>query len=164
MNGYRFLADFVLVTHTAFIAFVLFGLVAILLGMWRRWDWTRSFAFRVAHLAAIGYVVVQALFGLVCPLTDLENALRVRAGQDPYAQTGFIQHWLHKLIFFDAEPWVFTLCYTLFGLLVAATWWFAPPRWPRRLRSKRGEEPVALQSDATAVPHSGQRSGVARQS
>ena len=29
-------------------------------------------------------------------------------------------------------PWVFTICYTAFGLLVAATLIFCPPRWRRR--------------------------------
>jgi hypothetical protein len=32
------------------------------------------------------------------------------------------------LLFFDAEPWVFTVCYTLFGLAVLATFVLAPPR------------------------------------
>ena len=130
MNGYRIAADVVLVLHTAFIAFVLLGLVAVLIGMARRWDWVRNFWFRVAHLAAIAYVVVQAFFGVVCPLTTLENTLRLRGGQQAYAEGGFIEFWLHKLIFFRAEPWVFTVCYTAFGLLVAATMWWAPPRRP----------------------------------
>ncbi|HEV2294258.1 MAG TPA: DUF2784 domain-containing protein [Tepidisphaeraceae bacterium] len=134
MNGYRIAADVVLVLHTAFIAFVLFGLIVVFIGMAKRWEWVRNFWFRVAHLAAIAYVVVQALFGLVCPLTTLENNLRVRGGERAYSEGGFIQHWLHQLIFFDAEPWVFTLCYTAFGLLVAATMWWAPPRWPWRAR------------------------------
>jgi hypothetical protein len=66
------------------------------------------------------------------PADTWENALRVRGGQDPYAAEGFIAYWLHRLIFFDADPWVFTLCYTAFGLLVAATLIFVPPRWRRR--------------------------------
>ena len=132
MNVYRLLADLVLILHTAYIAFVLLGLVVVLLGIWRRWNWTRNLWFRAVHLASIGYVVVQAYFGVVCPLTTLESSLRVRGGQDPYAEAGFIQYWLHELIFFRAEPWVFTLCYTLFGLLVVATLWWSPPRWPWR--------------------------------
>ena len=143
MNVYRVLAELVLILHTSFIAFVLVGLIAVLVGMAARWEWTRNFWFRAAHLAAIGYVVVQALFGMVCPLTTLENYLRSSGGQDPYGEAGFIQHWLHKLIFFQAEPWVFTVCYTAFGLLVAATWWFAPPRRPQRwgaTKARRHEE------------------------
>ena len=137
MNGYRIAADLVLVLHTGFIAFVLFGLIAVIIGMARRWQWVRNFWFRVGHLAAIAYVVVQAFFGLVCPLTTLENTLRIRGGQEPYAEGGFIQSWLHRLIFFDAEPWVFTVCYTAFGLLVAATMWWAPPRRPKRWRTTK---------------------------
>ena len=139
MNVYRIAAELVLILHTSFIAFVLFGLVAVLVGMAAKWEWTRNFWFRVAHLAAIGYVVVQALFGMVCPLTILENDLRVRGGQVAYGDGGFIQYWLHKLIFFDAEPWVFTVCYTAFGLLVVATWWFAPPRRPGRWRTAKAQ-------------------------
>lgn len=130
MNLYRAAAELVLILHTTFIAFVVLGLIAVLIGMPLHWQWTRNFWFRVAHLAAIGYVVAQSLFGLVCPLTTLENHFRLRGGEDVYSAGGFIQHWLHHLIFFDAEPWVFTLCYTAFGLLVAATMWFAPPRRP----------------------------------
>jgi hypothetical protein len=87
--------------------------------------------------------VVQSYFGMVCPLTTLENYLRVSGGQDAYTEAGFIQDWLHRLIFFRAQPWVFTLCYTLFGLLVVATMWFAPPRWPR---TERKGDPVAMSS------------------
>ena len=132
MNLYRLLADLVLIGHAAFIAFVLLGLILVLLGIWWRWSWTRNGWFRAAHLAAIAFVVVQAYLGIVCPLTTLESWLRVRGGQDAYTQAGFIQDWLHRLIFFSAAPWVFTLCYTLFGLLVVATLWWSPPRWPWR--------------------------------
>lgn len=143
VNLHALLADLILLLHALFIAFVVLGMLAIALGAALRRQWVRNFYFRAAHLAAIGYVVVQALFGMVCPLTDLENALRVRAGQEPYDAGGFIQTWLHRLIFFDAEPWVFTLCYTLFGLLVAAVMWWVPPRRPpwldRWMSRRRGE-------------------------
>jgi hypothetical protein len=140
VNLYRVAADLVLILHTAVIVFILFGLVAVLLGVALRWEWIRNFYFRVAHLLAIAYVVAQTFLGVACPLTILENDLRVRAGQDPYAGAGFIQFWLHRLIFFDAEPWVFTLCYALFGLAVAATMWLAPPRRPGWRRGPARDE------------------------
>jgi len=148
VNLYRVLADLVLILHTAFIAFVVLGLVVIAVGVAMRWGWVRNFYFRVAHLAAIGYVVAQAFCGMVCPLTDFENFLRQRGGEAPYGEGGFIQFWLHRLIFFDAEQWVFTLCYTLFGLLVAATMWLAPPRRPGWLR--RGSPTTTTNEAATA--------------
>jgi hypothetical protein len=56
--------------------------------------------------------------------------LRVRGGQTGY--TGdFVGYWAHRLIFFDAPPWVFTLGYTLFGASVLLAFVLAPPRLPR---------------------------------
>ena len=49
------------------------------------------------------------------------------AGQTAY--TGdFLGHWAHQLIFFRADPWVFTVIYTLFGLAVLVAFFLAPPR------------------------------------
>ena len=123
---YHLLADGVLVTHIAFVGFVVIGLVMILLGGLRGWSWVRNRWFRRAHLAAIGIVVVQAWFGIICPLTTLEMFLREKAG-DPTYQGTFIAHWLHRLLFFNAPLWVFTVCYTAFGLAVIASWWFVKP-------------------------------------
>lgn len=122
-------ADVVVVAHGLFVAFVVCGLVAILLGLALGWSWVRNFWFRVLHLAAIGVVAGQALAGVICPLTILENHLRRLAGQETYPGA-FIGYWVHRLIFFRADPWVFTLAYSLFGLAVLGTFLLGPPRWP----------------------------------
>jgi hypothetical protein len=127
MNGYALLADAVLIVHALFVAFVVFGLVLILLGLWLGWGWVRNFWFRIAHLAAIGIVVAQSWVGVLCPLTLWENALRRAAGDAGYSGS-FIQHWLHELLFYEAAPWVFTLVYTAFGAAVVLTWVFGRPR------------------------------------
>ena len=77
--------------------------------------------------SAIVVVVVQSLFGKLCPLTVLESWLRERAGESAYA-TSFIEHWVQRVLFYQAPFWVFTLSYTVFGLLVVAAWWRYPPR------------------------------------
>ncbi len=130
----RVLADMVVVIHASFVAFVVLGLLAIVLGLAFHWGWVRNFWFRVLHLAAIGVVAAQALAGVICPLTILENYLRRLGGQETYPGA-FIGYWAHRLIFFRGEPWMFTLCYTLFGLAVLAAFVFGPPRWPSRVRS-----------------------------
>ena len=121
------LADLVLMTHGAFVAFVIFGLVFVLLGGFRKWSWIRNPWRRLSHLVAIGVVVAQAWFGVVCPLTTLEMWLREQAG-DITCEGTFISHWLHQLFFSQAPPWVFVVCYTLFGLLVAGSWFGFRPR------------------------------------
>lgn len=131
MNRWDLLADGVLVLHALFVAFVVVGQLLILIGLLRKWSWVRGFRFRLAHLGAIGIVVLQAWAGIPCPLTILESLLRERAGGDAYPGS-FLAWWLHRLIFFDAPLWVFTLVYSLFGALVVATWYWGRPRPPRR--------------------------------
>ena len=130
-NNLRAFADLVLLTHIAFVGFVVVGLLVILSGGYRGWRWIRNPWFRAAHLAAIALVVVQAWFGIVCPLTVLEMHLREAAGDSTYGGT-FIAHWLRRLLFYDAPPWAFGVCYTLFGLAVIGSWLKFRPRPLRR--------------------------------
>ncbi len=120
------LAYAVLLIHLAVVVFNVGGLLLIVAGNRRGWRWVNRWWFRAAHLAAIGVVVAQAWFGITCPLTTLESWLRGLAGGAPYA-AGFVQHWVQRLLFYDAPACVFASAYTLFGLLVVAVWWRHPP-------------------------------------
>ena len=131
MLAYRIAADVVVTFHFSYIAFVVFGLLAILIGLARGWRWVRNPWFRLAHLVAIAIVAGQAMLGINCPLTTLEKALRVRGGQESYPGA-FIGHWAHRLTFYEAPPWVFTTAYVLFGLAVLGTFVLAPPLWRKR--------------------------------
>ncbi|MCY7353576.1 MAG: DUF2784 domain-containing protein [Lysobacter sp.] len=123
----RLLADTILALHVGIVLFVVFGLFAILIGAWRRWAWTRNFAFRISHLLLMVFIAVQAWLGQLCPLTVWEQALRQHAGQDVYAES-FIEHWLSRLIFFQAPWWTFVAAYTLFAALVILCWFLLSPR------------------------------------
>jgi hypothetical protein len=127
---YLALANAVLVLHVAIVAFVIGGLLLIVLGNRRphAWGWVNAWWFRLAHLGAIGIVVAEAWFGITCPLTTLEAWLRVQAGAPVYGGSGFIEHWLQRLLYHDAPAWVFTLGYSAFALLVLWAWWRYPPR------------------------------------
>ena len=114
---YQILADSVLVLHFAFVIFVVAGLVLVVVGNFRRWRWVNEMWFRLAHLAAIALVVAQAWLGEACPLTTLEIWLRSQAAQKTYSGS-FIEYWLQRVLFYEAEPWVFVLIYSLFGLSV----------------------------------------------
>ena len=123
----RLFADAILIIHVLFVAFVVLGLFAVYMGYFLNWCWVRNRAFRIIHLCAIGYVVVQAWLGVVCPLTTWEMALRAEAGADTYSGS-FIQYWLHSLIYFTLPDWVFVVVYTLFGSLALASWFVVKPR------------------------------------
>ena len=124
--AFQLAADAVLLLHALFVAFVVFGLVLILAGGALGWSWVRARGFRLAHLAAIGVVVLQVWLGLSCPLTRLEMALRARAGQATYPGS-FIAHWVETILFYQAPGWIFGLCYTVFGGLVLSAWYWVRP-------------------------------------
>lgn len=132
---YRILADLVVVVHASYVAFVILGQVVILYGVIRKRSWVRNFYFRWLHLLAIAIVVFQSWLGITCPLTDLENYLRAQAGGEGYPGD-FIGYWVGELLFYEGPPWVFMVCYTVFGALVLATFVLAPPRWRARTNSE----------------------------
>jgi hypothetical protein len=120
------LADLVVLLHVLFVAFVVGGLVLIFIGKARAWRWVRNPWFRIAHILAIGFVVMQSWFAVMCPLTTLENILREKAGGAAY-KGDFIAHWLQAILYYNAPARVFAIGYTIFGALVAASWAIVRP-------------------------------------
>jgi len=85
---YRVLADLVLVIHLAFVLFVVLG--GLLVPRWPRLAWL--------HLPAAVWGVLIEYSGWICPLTPLENSLRVKGGEAGYS-TGFIQHYIQPTLY-----------------------------------------------------------------
>ena len=84
----RGVAACVLVLHLAFILFAVFGAWLAL-----RWRWVLW-----VQLPACAWAVWIMASGRICPLTPLENRLRVLAGQQGY-EGGFIEHYLMAVIY-----------------------------------------------------------------
>jgi len=86
--NFRFAADGVLLLHLSFILFALFGgaLAA-------RWRWMP-----LVHLPVASWAFFVEITGRICPLTYLENDLRLRAGQSGYTES-FIEHYLLDVIY-----------------------------------------------------------------
>lgn len=124
---YQLLADLVLTVHFAIVVFVVGGQALVVIGSFRGWQLARSLWFRLAHLVAIAVVVAQAWLGAACPLTTLEMWLRGKARGTTYSGS-FVEHWLQRVLYYDAPSWLFTLVYSVFGLIVVATWWCFPPK------------------------------------
>ncbi len=137
---HHILAQAVMSLHFAVVIFVIGGLAFIVVGSLAGLRPARSLWFRITHLATVALVAVQAWFGAVCPLTTLEMRLRAGAGEATYSG-GFIEHWLRRLLYYDAPLWVFTAAYTVFGAVVLAAWWYFPPKTKPRARPDVSIEP-----------------------
>jgi len=81
-------ADSVVLIHFGFILFVIFG--GFLVIKWRKLIWL--------HLPAAFWGAMIEFFGWVCPLTILENQLRIGSERGSYS-TGFIEHYIIPLIY-----------------------------------------------------------------
>ena len=120
-------ADVVLLLHILVVLFIVLGLVLIFVGHVLVWHWVLNPWFRLLHLLAICVVVLLSWLSFMCPLTSIEMALRSRAGDFTYSGS-FISHWLETVLYYQAPPWVFVICYTIFGVIVVASWFLVRPR------------------------------------
>jgi len=86
--SFRLAADFVLLLH---LAFILFAVLGAAMAVW--WNWIPF-----VHVPLAAWAIFVELTGRSCPLTYLENYLRVKAGQSGYTES-FIEHYLLAIIY-----------------------------------------------------------------
>jgi Protein of Unknown function (DUF2784) len=85
---YPLLADLVLIVHLMFVIFVLCGGLVVLKWRWIAW----------LHLPAAVWGAVVEFTGWICPLTPLENWLRVQGGKTSY-EDDFTTHYLLPILY-----------------------------------------------------------------
>ena len=90
---FKVLADIAVVVHLAFVAFAVLGGLTVL--RWPRMLWL--------HLPALAWAAAIEAFGGICPLTHLENALRLRGGEAGY-EGGFVDRYLMPVLYPEALP------------------------------------------------------------
>ena len=84
----RILADMLAVFHFAYVIFAVLG--GLLLLWRRRLVWI--------HVPVVVMAALIEFTGWICPLTPLENWLRVRGGEAGYAG-GFVEHYIIPILY-----------------------------------------------------------------
>jgi hypothetical protein len=87
---YRLFADITLILHFCFVTFVIFGGLLVLRRRFVLW----------LHLPALIWGVLIEFFGIICPLTTLENYFRGLGGEAGY-EGGFIEHYVSALVYWQ---------------------------------------------------------------
>jgi hypothetical protein len=85
---YRLAAELVILVHFAFVAFVVVGAVLV---VYRPWV-------ALVHVPAVLWGAATELFGIVCPLTPLEQRLWRLAGESGYAGD-FLDHYITSVLY-----------------------------------------------------------------
>ncbi|MDJ0820118.1 MAG: DUF2784 domain-containing protein [Desulfobacterales bacterium] len=87
---YGILADIVVLIHLGFVIFVVLGAILVFRWRWIMWP----------HLPAVGWAVWIEVSGGICPLTPLENWLRIKAGKGTYPGD-FVSAYLMPILYPD---------------------------------------------------------------
>jgi len=126
---YSLLADAVVVAHLGFVAFVLFG--GLLVARWPRLAWV--------HVPAAAWGVLVEFAGWICPLTPLEDTLRLRAGEAAWSGD-FVDRHLLPALYPDwlTRPTQVGLGLFALGVNLAAYAWVYHRR--RRSRGAKGAQ------------------------
>ena len=85
---YSLLADLVVVIHFLFILFVIFGGLFVIRK--KNWAWL--------HIPAALWGAIVEFTGWICPLTPVENWLRLQGGGPAYT-SGFIERYVVSIIY-----------------------------------------------------------------
>ena len=116
------IADLLLFIHFGLATFITIGFFIIPIGYRLGWNWIRKRSLRLLHLSLIGVITTEAIVGLTCPLTVLENMFR-----DVDYSSSFITHWVAQILYWDLPSQVFALLYSLCFLWVLILWKIYPP-------------------------------------
>lgn len=85
---FYWLADLVILVHFLFVVFVIFGSVLLL--------WSKKIIW--FHIPAVFWGALIEFTGWICPLTPLENSLRLKAGRFTY-EGGFIENYIVPVLY-----------------------------------------------------------------
>ena len=118
-----FISDVVLVFHFIIIIFICFGFLLVPIGYKMKWIWLSNLKLRFFHLSLICFVTIEAIIGMTCPLTIIENIFN----ENKYSQS-FIKFWVSKIIYWDLPTLFFIILYTFCAFWTILMWKIFPPK------------------------------------
>lgn len=121
---YSIAADFVILIHFAWIAFVILGFPIFLYLNWPRW--------RIFHLASLIAMVIMQLTHTICPLTHLEAYLTSKGTSAQVYPGKFMIEAIENLIYVeDLTLEKITYATIIFFIVVLLSFWLRPLRFKK---------------------------------
>ena len=116
------IADALLFVHFSLAAFITLGFFVIPIGYRFGWNCIKNRNLRLLHLSLMGFITVETIVGLTCPLTALENMFR-----DVDYSSSFMSYWIAQILYWDMPGQVFVIFYSLCLGWVLILWKVCPP-------------------------------------
>ena len=115
--------DFIIFFHFVIVIFITSLLVLIPLGYKLNWKLLQNKTVRKTHLGLMSFVTFEAIIGMTCPLTMVENYLSGMSHNET-----FISYWLGKVIYWNFPSIFFTIIYCLCLTWIILMWRIFPPK------------------------------------
>lgn len=128
---YRVIADLLMVTHFAWIIFMIWGFVLTIRGFFRPAFFDR-WLFRTTHLSGILLVAVIESLGKYCPLTIWENSLRTHYDPSTDYPGSFIVGHIENIVYPNVGPLILTIPTIGLALMTLVVFVLRPPAKFRR--------------------------------
>jgi len=135
--SYKILADAIIVVHFLFILFMLLGFLLTVYALCFRQKFFEWWLFRSLHLLGIFYVSSLSILGKYCPLTILENELRLRYEVSSVYSGSFIVHYLEKLIYPDVNPLLIQIPTVFLAIFTIVVFIIKPPGKMKSILKKK---------------------------
>jgi hypothetical protein len=126
--AYKIFADAIIVVHFLYILFMLLGFLLTGYALFFREKFFDRWLFRSLHLLGIFYVVSLNILGKYCPLTILENELRLKYEAYSVYSGSFIIHYLEKLVYPDVNPLVIQIPTVFLAIFTIVVFIVRPPK------------------------------------
>ena len=115
--------DFIIFFHFVIVIFITSLLFLIPLGYKLNWKLLHNKTVRKTHLGLMSFVTFEAIIGMTCPLTMVENYLSGMSQNET-----FISYWLGKVIYWNFPSIFFTIIYCLCLTWIILMWKIFPPK------------------------------------
>lgn len=126
--AYKIFADAIIMVHFLYILFMLLGFLLTGYALFFREKFFDWWLFRSLHLLGIFYVVSLSILGKYCPLTILENELRLKHEAYSVYSGSFIIHYLEKLVYPDVNPLVIQIPTVFLAIFTIVVFIIKPPK------------------------------------
>jgi hypothetical protein len=133
----KILPDAIIVLHFLFIVFMLLGFLLTLYSIFFGHKFFDRWLFRSLHLLGIFYVASLSIMGKFCPLTILENELRLKYEASSAYSGYFTVHYLERLVYPDINPLVIQIPTVFLAIFTIVVFIIRPPSKIKSILKKK---------------------------
>jgi hypothetical protein len=124
---YKILDDFIIFMHLIWILFIFIGFV-LTLGSFFWKKFLDRWLFRTLHLCGIVFAVILTILGKYCPLTMLENTIKMKYNSSLTYKGSFIIHYIEKLVYPNVNPLLIEITTIFIAVFTIMIFIIRPPK------------------------------------